>query len=399
MIRLLVVDDEAQLVRNIAEYLRSFADEFDVSTAGTGEEGVDAVAASGPEVLLTDVRLPGIDGLEVVRRALATKPDLKVVVMTAFGSSELRDIALREGAIRFVEKPVDLEELRALLLDIAGAGQGWSGQVGGLDIFDVAQLLALSGKSKVVRVRRGKEQGALAFEHGTLAHASTPEVSGEEAFYRMAAWEGGTFEEVPSRSGRRYPKNIRMSTTQLMIEAARLRDEAERDRSLTTGKKTRDAAGVADRKREPAPPALNRGAHHGTRKEAVLMAIRDHLNELQGVEGFQAAAIFSAQGEMLEGFTTTKMDIKTVGAFANNALLNAQKATDQMGVGRGNRLQIGAPQATILLRCLNEATDFAATAAGKAHFHAIVVLTPDGNAGMASMILEKALAKIADEVR
>jgi hypothetical protein len=85
--------------------------------------------------------------------------------------------------------------------------------------------------------------------------------------------------------------------------------------------------------------------------------------------------------------------------FANNALLNAQKATDQMGVGRGNLMQIRAPKAIVLMRCLNEATDFAATKEGKAHVHAVVVMEPEGNVGMATMILDKAIAKVADELR
>ena len=129
------------------------------------------------------------------------------------------------------------------------------------------------------------------------------------------------------------------------------------------------------------------------------MAVKDHLAEFQSIEGFKGAAVFTAQGEMLEELTSGKIDIKTVGMFANNALLNAQKATDQMGVGRGNLVQIRAPQATVLMRCLNEATDFAASKEGKAHFHAVVVMDPEGNTGMASMILDKIVVKIAEELR
>ncbi len=129
------------------------------------------------------------------------------------------------------------------------------------------------------------------------------------------------------------------------------------------------------------------------------MAIRDHLNELQGATGFLGAAVFSPQGEMLDGFATTGMDIKSVGMFANNALLNAQKATDQMGVGRGNFMQVRAPQAIVLMRCLNEATDFSANATGKAHFHTVAIMSPEGNVGMAGMLLDRIVGKIAEEVR
>ncbi len=129
------------------------------------------------------------------------------------------------------------------------------------------------------------------------------------------------------------------------------------------------------------------------------MAIKDQLNEFNTIEGFQGAAVFSSSGEMLDGVASGSIDIKTIGMFANNALLNAQKATDAMGVGRGNLLQIRAPKAHIVMRCLNEATDFAATSAGKAHFHTVVILDPEGNVGMATMVLDKVVGKIAEELR
>ncbi len=129
------------------------------------------------------------------------------------------------------------------------------------------------------------------------------------------------------------------------------------------------------------------------------MAIKDSLDKFREVQGFWAVGVFSPQGEMVDSLVNKKVDINTIGLHANNALLNAQKATEEMGVGRGSFVQIVAPQAQVLLRCLNEATDFAATQAGKAHFHTVVVLEPDGNAAMARMILDSVVEKIAEELR
>lgn len=129
------------------------------------------------------------------------------------------------------------------------------------------------------------------------------------------------------------------------------------------------------------------------------MAIKEHLAEFESIEGFKGIAVFTAGGEMIDSLTKGKVDIKAIGMYANNALLNAQKATDEMGVGRGNQMQIRAPQAIVLMRCLNEATDFAASKEGKAHFHTVVLLEAEGNTGMATMILEKIVGKIAEELR
>lgn len=129
------------------------------------------------------------------------------------------------------------------------------------------------------------------------------------------------------------------------------------------------------------------------------MAIKETLERFNGVQGFVGAGVFSPQGDMVEGLTHGSVDINAVGLSANNALLNAQKATDTMGVGRGNLIQIRAPKANILMRCLNEATDFAQSKPGKAHFHTVVVMEPDGNAAMARMILDSIVSEIAEDLR
>jgi CheY-like chemotaxis protein len=395
--KVLIVDDELPLLRNLASYLGRFPDEFEILTAPSAEDALATLSGTrGIELLLTDVRMPGIDGIELVRRAVVINPTLSIIVMTAFPSTQVRKQALAAGAIRYLEKPLDIKLLRKVLLDVIDARTGWSGKVGGLDIFDFTQLFVMSGKSTSIRVRHGEEIGVLGFREGNLVHAATGSLTGDEAFYQMTTWEGGKFEEITDTAGRDLAHNITSSTSHLMIEAARIRDEARRD-LITDNEDTPqplDKPASRSESRESNLQTTENGS-----KEDRKMAIKDHLAELQDVAGFMAAAVFTAQGQMLEGITKTKVDIKSIGMFANNALLNAQKATDQMGVGRGNMMQIRAPQAEILMRCLNEATDFSATKAGKAHFHTVVLMDPEGNTGMAAMILDKIQAKIADEVR
>lgn len=228
----------------------------------------------------------------------------------------------------------------------------------------------------------------LRFRDGRLVHAATGRLVGEEAFFEMARWPAGTFEEMPE-SGEDSPQStIKLPLSQLMIEAARRRDEAEREASERAPPATGHVSGGDTKPAVPGPVARQGRDRHDTEEERH-MALKDHLQEFTGIEGFKAAAVFTAQGEMLESEAVGKYDIKTAGMFANNALLNAQKATDQMGVGRGNLIQIRAPQASIMMRCLEE---------GKAHFHTLIVMDPEGNLGMAAMILDKVAGKIADEL-
>lgn len=80
-------------------------------------------------------------------------------------------------------------------------------------------------------------------------------------------------------------------------------------------------------------------------------------------------------------------------------LLKAQKATEIMGVGRGQLVHIEAPKAHVFARCLNEATDFAATSAGRAHVHMVIVVDKEGNVAMSKMRLENIIMEVAEHFR
>jgi CheY-like chemotaxis protein len=225
MPKLLVVDDEPALLRTITQWLAGGADDFSVATAPNAEDALDLMKHQPVDILLTDIRLPGIDGIELVERALAGWPATRVVVMTGLPSPDLQSRAIKGGALHFMKKPFTLPTLLGVLRE-AGAAGGWSGSVSGLDIFDLTQLLAMTQRSRSVRVRAGTKDGVLVLEDGQLTHATANGRVGADAFYEMVCWSGGTFEDVPQADLAGYPRNVDVPTAHLILEAARLRDEA-----------------------------------------------------------------------------------------------------------------------------------------------------------------------------
>jgi len=225
MPKLLVVDDEPDLLRTITRWLAAGADDFSITTAPNAEDALDLIRRQPVDILLTDVRLPGIDGIELVERVLAGWPETRVVVMTGLPSPDLQSRAIKGGALHFMRKPFTLPTLLGVLREAAAAG-GWSGSVTGLDIFDLTQLLAMTNRSRSVRVRAGTKDGVLVLEDGQLTHATANGHFGDAAFYEMVCWNGGTFEDIPQADLAAYPRNVDVSTAHLILEAARLRDEA-----------------------------------------------------------------------------------------------------------------------------------------------------------------------------
>lgn len=110
MARIVAVDDETQILTALARGLQRVGHE--VVVARNGEDGLAAAASSDPQLVLLDLRLPDLDGIEVVRR-LREWTAVPIVLLSGQGSERARVAALDAGADDFVDKPFSMEELRA----------------------------------------------------------------------------------------------------------------------------------------------------------------------------------------------------------------------------------------------------------------------------------------------
>ena len=109
MKKLLVVDDEME----ICDFLKSFFEEraFDVKTANSGEEAVSVIGTVQPQVVLLDIHMPGMDGMQVLKKIKENYPKVKVIMVTALETREKIEEAMRLGADNYITKPLSLEYL------------------------------------------------------------------------------------------------------------------------------------------------------------------------------------------------------------------------------------------------------------------------------------------------
>ena len=113
MNRILVVDDEPDLRITYERLLRR--EGYRVVTAGSRGEGLHLVVADPPRLVISDLKLPDGDGIEIVRAARALAPPVPVIVVTAFASSATREAALASGAAAILAKPFAASELLRLV--------------------------------------------------------------------------------------------------------------------------------------------------------------------------------------------------------------------------------------------------------------------------------------------
>lgn len=108
-IKILIADDEAMIRDSIAEYLDS--EGYDTQTASDGESALEIIKNGNIDILISDVRMPGMDGIGLIKKVSTYASDTLVILMTAFASVETAIQALRSGAADYMLKPLDFEEL------------------------------------------------------------------------------------------------------------------------------------------------------------------------------------------------------------------------------------------------------------------------------------------------
>ena len=111
--KVLLVDDEQEFVQTVSERLIS----RDVGTYGVydGESALELIAVDRPDVMVLDLKMPGLNGLEVLRRAKELAPEIEIIILTSHGTTKDMEECMKLGAFAYINKPVNLEKLSATI--------------------------------------------------------------------------------------------------------------------------------------------------------------------------------------------------------------------------------------------------------------------------------------------
>ncbi len=116
---ILIVDDEEGIRKVLGITLADSG--YDVLTASSGEEALGIFRNASPPMVLTDIKMPGMDGIELLRRIKEEKPDAEVIMITGHGDLELAIKSLRFEASDFITKPINDDALEIALKKSSGA--------------------------------------------------------------------------------------------------------------------------------------------------------------------------------------------------------------------------------------------------------------------------------------
>jgi DNA-binding NtrC family response regulator len=107
--RVLLVDDEREFVQTLSERLQ--LREMGSVVAYDGESALSLINEDEPEVMIIDLKMPGIDGIEILKKVKQTRPEIEVIVLTGHGCEEDRERCMQLGAFAYLQKPVNIDLL------------------------------------------------------------------------------------------------------------------------------------------------------------------------------------------------------------------------------------------------------------------------------------------------
>jgi two-component system response regulator (stage 0 sporulation protein F) len=114
--RILIVDDEEDLTWSISRKLEKDRDNLEVYCANSGNRALEMLSQLSIDLIVTDLRMPGISGWELLNQVKKQYPNIHVIIMTAYGSLEVKEALSQIGETGYIEKPFEINDLRKLIL-------------------------------------------------------------------------------------------------------------------------------------------------------------------------------------------------------------------------------------------------------------------------------------------
>jgi len=212
--KLLVLDDDPDMLEICHELLQFLPTRPEIRTVTNGPRALALLEAERFTMLITDLSMPKMDGLQVLATARRKWPGLRTVVITSTSDEQLRRRAHGVGLDLFCEKPRNRKEIEGFMAAIeallreeekAAAQPGHQ-----RTLSEILHLECLARNTSVVKCARGGEEGRIWIHHGDIIDAASGDLEGQPALDRILAWQGAKCEVLAGEPGR--PRRIRGSS-------------------------------------------------------------------------------------------------------------------------------------------------------------------------------------------
>ncbi len=366
MKNVLIVDDERSFLSSVSEGLSAYAAEFNTLTAENGKKAIEILNSTQVDLVVTDLKMPEMDGFELLAYMSRQFPDIPVIVMTAYGTPEIKERVQSMGVSQYLEKPLDFKELvDKIFLELAASSEGY---IRGITLPTFLQLVEMERKTCTLKITSKGRIGYLYFNEGQLIGAETETDKGEKAAYEIVCWEDAEI-EIESICRRKH-RNINTTLGHIIMEGFRLKDEKERavekDNIIEV---SIEEIGEVDGEEEIILEELG--------KEEKMNTLKDILNEFTKLQSVTAVCLVGRDGFLLDSIARTGIDTEMVGAIASSGFGAAESMGRQLGKGELTMSMLEFENGPVMFSPVGE------------NAFLVIVAEKDANLGMIRLKLKK----------
>ncbi len=340
MKKVLIVDDEEDMLWMLQRNLDNGIPNIETFTAQSASEALGILSDNEMSLVITDINMPGMSGLELLTEVSGKYPDTKVIIMTAYPSSAFENKAKKEGAIQFVEKPFDINDMRMIVEESLKEGGEVEKTGGGIALIDIIQFNGLANATSALKVVSGDTEGRIFFNDGKVVYCSYGDKTGEEAFFAIIELDGAEISNVNDED----PPEVAMGKTveSLMLEAAVLKDEEKSNEASGTNAFIEPAGGEAALLTDDEPQETEVAEESQQDKELEeldntededMTDIQKILAEFTNIDGVHTACLVGRDGFLLDSIARTGIDAEMIGAIASSGFGSAESMGTQLGQG------------------------------------------------------------------
>lgn len=221
---ILIVDDEKDMLLSLKEGFETYGEIFSVLLAEDGEKAVEKLKENVISLVVTDLRMPRMDGFSLLIHIMTHYPDIPVIIMTAYSRPVMERMAMKIGAVEYIEKPFRMDDLAQKIistLEKESDGGIFTSVSSGM----FTQLIEMEQKTCTVRLvnRSSDQRGVLFFREGELLDARVNNVQGEPAALEILTWDDVVL-SIQDKCSQKE-KKIEADFQDILIEAMRLRNK------------------------------------------------------------------------------------------------------------------------------------------------------------------------------
>ncbi len=344
MKRVLVVDDEDDMLWMLQRNLNKGMTDVEVLAAGSGEEALAVLSDKKIHLVITDINMPGMNGLDLLIEVNNRYPDTGVIIMTAYPSNSFEREAMTAGSLRFIEKPFDINDMRDIVGNALKTSEGFQGTLDGIDLIDIVQFNGLSKATSALKVTTDELEGMIFFKKGEVVHAMCDDTSGEKAFFKILEFQGGTLQNI---KGVEPPVvSIYKNLESLLFESALRNDEETNKNESDSSELPSSFLDIFSSKEQAADNqgAIDQDVRVETKisaetQETILPEDREMTNiqkilaEFTNIDGVHTACLVGRDGFLLDNIARSGIDAEMIGAIASSGFGSAESMGNQLGQG------------------------------------------------------------------